>query len=526
VRPSLPTWIRIGLAVLTIGVFASVPTFEFVSYDDPWYITTNSHITAGLSWTGVWWAFTSGSLFYWHPLTWLSHMADVQVFGLWPGGHHLTSLILHILNTLVLFAVLRHATATTWRSALVAALFAVHPLHVESVAWVAERKDVLSTLFFLLTIQNYLAYTRDPTRRKFITVALIFAMGLMAKPMLVTLPVVLVLLDVWPLHRVTIRTDLWRCVTEKIPLLVLALVVAVATVWVQTEVGAVGTLQQLPVYFRVVNAIVAYASYVWQMVWPVGLAVFYPYPPTLPPTGTIVAAAVFVAAVTVLAIRGAGRRPYLLVGWAWYLVTLLPVIGLIQAGDQVMADRFTYVPLVGLFIVCAWGAADIVAWRPAVRPLVATAAVAAVIASAVAAHQQVQYWRTSETLWSRALAVTQGNHRAHAALGAVYDERGDTASAIAQYRQALRIVPDQAEWRNNLGLLYVKDNKVAEAMGQFAIATRLRPDFADAFNNLGAMHARAGQMTEAIAAYTEALRLDPGHTLARTNLARAQGKLQ
>jgi Tfp pilus assembly protein PilF len=516
---------------LTLAVFANVRTFDFVSYDDPWYVTNNPHVAAGLSWAGVWWALTAGYLFYWHPATWLSHMADVQLFGLNPGGHHVTNLLLHVAGTLTLFGFLRRATGAEWRSALVAALFAVHPLHVESVAWIAERKDVLSTFFLMLTLWAYVAYAEARTTRRYLIVLLCFALGLMAKPMLVTLPVLLLLMDIWPLGRTSVRSAGWfsspraapgtLLIREKVPLFALAAVVGMATFVVQSQVGAVGTLAQLPVSYRLANAVLSYVRYAWQMVWPSGLAVFYPYPPALPPWWHVVGGGALLIGVTILAVRAANRRPWLLVGWLWYVITLLPVIGLFQAGDQLMADRFTYVPLVGLFIIVAWGGADLLQRQPRLQPAAAVVALGVVLACAVVARGQVQYWRNSETLWRRALAVTTGNHRAHAGLAEALARQDKTDEAIAEYRQALRIVADQAEWRNNLGLLYARQDKVIEAMGQFAIATRVRPGFVDAHNNLGAMHARAGQWSAAIAAYAEAIRLAPDNALAHGNLARA-----
>jgi Tfp pilus assembly protein PilF len=521
---SRTAWIVTGLVVITLGTFADVRTFDFVSYDDPWYITSNPHVTAGLSWQGLWWALTSGYLFYWHPLTWLTHMTDVQLFGLNAGGHHTTNLLLHIAGTLVLFFTLRRATGAEGPSALVAALFAVHPLHVESVAWVSERKDVLSGLLFMLTLWAYVRYANRQTTARYLLVALFLSLGLMAKPMLVTLPVVLLLFDVWPLRRLALaglasRGKAFSLLREKIPLFVLAGLAGLATLAVQAQVGAVGTLTQLPLTYRVSNALLSYVNYAVQMVWPTGLAVFYPYPPALPPWWHVAAAAIALVIATLVTVRARVRRPYLLAGWLWYLVTLLPVIGLFQAGDQLMADRFTYIPLIGLFVMFAWSGADAAARWPRLRPALTVASLLVVGACAFGARQQTQFWANSETLWRRALSVTTGNHRAHAALGEVFERQGLVDEAIAEYRTALRIVPDQAEWRNNLGVLYTRQDKVAEAMGQFAIATRLKPDFADAHNNLGAMHARAGQPEEAIASYTRALTLAPDNALAHGNLA-------
>jgi tetratricopeptide (TPR) repeat protein len=358
----------------------------------------------------------------------------------------------------------------------------------------------------------------------------------MAKPMLVTLPVVLILVDIWPLRRIVIssgrrapgsgvpashRAAFLSLLAEKVPFFALAVVVSVATFFVQYRVGAVGTLAQLSIDYRLANALLAYVRYIAQMLWPARLAVFYPYPPTLPSWWQLAGAAVVLAAVTAAAVRAASSRPYVLVGWLWYVVGLVPVIGLFQAGDQLMADRFTYVPLVGLFLIAAWGAADLLATRPRLRPALAIGAMLVIAGCSAVAHAQVQYWRNSETLWRRALAVTTLNHRAHAALGGVLADRGKIDEAIAEYREALRIVPTQAEWRSSLGLLYTKQGKVTEAMGQYALATRARPGYADAHNNLGAMLARAGRRKEAMAEYSEALRLKPSFALAHDNLALA-----
>ena len=511
-----------GLIIITVVVYANVRTFDFVSYDDPWYITNNPNVTGGLSATSIRWAFTAGYLFYWHPATWLSHLIDVQMYGLNAGGHHVTNLVLHIASTLLLFGFLRRATGAEGRSAFVAVLFAIHPLHVESVAWVAERKDVLSTVFLMATLRAYVSYAEHRTTRNYLIVTMGLALGLMAKPMLVTLPVVLLLIDVWPIG--SVPSSGWFSsprVREKLPWFGLAAIVGIATFIVQSQVGAVGTLAQLPLSFRLANAAVSYVRYVGQMLAPSGLTVFYPYPPALPPWWQIAGAAVLIIGVSVLAIRERARRPYLFTGWFWYLITLMPVIGLLQSGDQLMADRFTYVPLIGLFIIAAWGGAEFLASEPQLREAAVPVAVAIVLLFSVVAHRQVQYWKNSETLWRRALSVTTGNHRAHAGLAEIFAQQGKTDDAIAEYRQALRIVADQPEWRNNLGLLYARQNKIAEAIGQFAIATRVRPDFVDARNNLGAMFARAGQHKNAIEQYTEAIRLAPDSALAHGNLARA-----
>jgi protein O-mannosyl-transferase len=505
----------------------------------------------GLTWHGVAWAFTTEHAVNWHPLTWLSHMLDVQLYGLDAGAHHLTNLLFHIGNTLLLFGLLHRMTGALGRSAFVAGLFAVHPLHVESVAWVAERKDVLSTLFWMLTLWAYIEYVKRPdlrqsSRRRYAAVLLFFALGLMAKQMLVTLPLVLLLLDFWPLGRVGIgpnpaggwapARDGWatagRLVWEKLPLLALAAASSIATFVIHQRGGAVIILSAIPLQLRIENALVSYVVYIGKMLWPAGLAVLYPYPQSLS-AWSVAVAFVTLTGISVAVIWAAPRRPYLPVGWFWYLGTLVPVIGLIQVGDQAIADRYTYIPLIGLFIIVAWGVPDLlVRWplRMVVLPKIALPAAAClvILACAITARGQLEYWEDSTTLWTHTLAVTTRNNIAHNNLGATLADQGKTDEAIAHYSEALRIKSDYADAHNNLGVALADQGKLDEAIAHYSEALRIKPCYSDAHSNLGIALADQGNLDEAIAQFTEALRINPDSAKAHNNLGVAlasQGKL-
>ena len=525
--------ISAGLAALVVFVFSPVRHFEFVSFDDPWFVSRNTNVLAGLTWHGVAWAFTAGSEFYWHPLTWLSHMLDVQLFGLDAGWHHVTSAVIHGANTLLLFWLLRRMTGATWRSACVAALFAVHPLHVESVAWIAERKDVLSTLFLLLTIWAYVWYAHQPAVRRYLLVMLLFALGLMAKPMLVSLPVVLLVLDLWPLERMRLgqstqktrvkgadarRLPVGRLVLEKLPLLALAIASTIVTFLVQRSAGAVAPLDALPLQYRLTNAVVSYVAYIGMTLWPSGLAVFYPYPPGMPAWWKVAGAALACVVISIGAWRTVRRHPYVAAGWLWYLITLLPVIGIVQAGDQVMADRFTYVPFVGLAIVVVWGIPRLVERWSMSRVALPAAAGAAILACAIVARGQVWFWQDSATLWGRALEVTSGNHRAHAGVGALLADAGKYDEAAVHYQEAVRLAPSAANYRSLLGDVYSKQGKQSEAFAEYSAAARLDPGSATAQVNLGTILARQGRAKEAVAHFTEAVRLEPNDAMAHVGL--------
>ena len=507
-------WACPALIVATLMVYAPVPHYDFVSWDDPIYVSENPHVAAGLTWQGVSWAFTTGHAGYWMPPIWLSYMLDVRFYGLNAGGHHVTNLLLHIANTLLLFGLFHRMTGALGRSAFVAGLFALHPLHVESVAWVTERKDVLSTFFGILTLWAYVAWVRRPSRGRYFGVLVLLALSLMAKPMLVTLPLVLLLLDFWPLGRVPTgagrdqRAAWLRLAREKLPLFAIILVSSIVTFLAQRSGGAVADLGALPLSFRVSNALVSYVVYIGKAVWPVRLANFYPLPKSL--SGwSILGAILALAVVSVLVMRAARRYPYLPVGWLWYLVTLVPVIGLVQVGRQVMADRFTYVPLIGLFMMVAWGIPDLLAGWPTRRIPLAAAAGLILMVYAITARGQVEFWKDSTSLWTRALEVTTDNAVAHNNLGRILFLQGNFDEAVAHYTEALRLAPDDADTHNNLANALARHGTVAEALTHYSEALRITPDFAEAHNNMANALARQGRVAEALANYSEALRIKP-----------------
>jgi len=506
-RPPSDLRIYLLLVAAILLTYSRVLHFDFVTFDDPEYVTANPHVQAGLSLAGVAWAFGSSHAGSWFPLTWLSHMLDCDLFGLASGWHHFTNVWIHALSTLLLFAVLKRITGARWRSALVAFLFALHPLHVESVAWVCERKDVLSALFWVLTLAAYAAYVERPGRGRYLLSLFLFCLGLTAKPMLVTLPIVLLLLDRWPFKR-GVR------ILEKLPFFVASAAVSVVTYLVHRSAGALASFEVVPVAARFENAMVSYVVYILKMVWPVNLAVFYPYS-----QGSLVAPAVLagmaIAAVTVLVIRVFPRWPYLAVGWLWYLVTLVPVIGLVQAGAQARADRFTYIPMIGVSIAMVWGAAEALEAWPRIR-----LALAAVVCSAclVLTWLQVGYWRDSISLYQHAIDATTDNYVARFNLASVLEARGDTAEAVAQLRETVRIRPYFATAHAELGQLLAKQGRAEEALGELQAAVRLKPDSADAHFRLGSVLGTLGRTGDAAAEFSQAIRLQPENADAHYNL--------
>jgi len=551
------------LFLTVLGIFLPAVTHGFITYDDPVYVTENAHVRAGLTSEGIRWAFRSTDASNWHPLTWLSHMADVQVFGLRPWGHHLTSVLLHAANTVLLFLVLRKMTRAPWRSLFVATLFGLHPLHVESVAWVSERKDVLSTTFWMLALWAYarraeLSHDQRPGAAASYLAALLFlALGLLCKPMLVTLPCVLLLLDYWPLGRWTgasVRAR-WLVLAEKIPFAALSAAASVATLHAQGNGGAVGSMEDFPWPVRIANALISYCRYLGKCFVPSKLAVFYPFTAEQPPLGQTLMAGALLAAITAAAAALVRRRPYLLVGWLWFLGTLVPVIGLVQVGGQLMADRYTYVPLIGVFIMVTWAAGDAAqSWRRGSQ-LLRVAAGAGVFALCVLTSLQLSYWRDGATLFRHAAAVTPNNWVAHANLfttlsqtsapeagdelretmrilasfAEAHDKKGadlerkpgHSAEAMREYRTAVRIMPDLAGPHDILGMALAKTpGGLPEAIGEFRAAVRLKPDFAAAHYNLGtALAASPGAKGEAITEYETVTLLDPDNFQAHYNLA-------
>jgi len=530
--PSFPlgrrdVWLALALAALIALVYAPVRHYGFVDLDDPQYVSENPFVANGLTWTGVKWAFTSIHASYWLPVIWLSHMLDVQLYGLNAGGHHITNVILHAANSILLFVVLHRTTGAFGRSAFVAALFAIHPLHVESVVWVTERKDVLSTLFLLLTVWTYVEYVRQPSRSRYVMALVFFLLGLMSKAMLVTLPFMLLLLDVWPLGRLAIanwrlspaqRATLFRLVREKLPFFALAILSAIATYVTQQTTGAVAGTSRIPVAFRVANAMISYATYIVAMLWPSRLALFYPYPLRLSPW-FVAASVVGLMATSVLVFRGARRAPYLAVGWLWYLGSLVPVIGFIQAGDQARADRFTYVPLIGLFIMIAWGARDLIK-----RPRVLEASgVLVVLLLSVVARTQVGYWRTNTELWEHALSVADESYVAHTNLGLALYADGKADQSIAEFRAALRIRPDFAEADNDLGVALANQGDRDGAIQAFLNAVAAKPTQAPSHFNAAVLLALKGDTAAAVTHLERALQIDPNYADARAELQKLRG---
>lgn len=519
----------VALIALCLFVYWDVQGFDFVNWDDPEYLTENSRVQAGISPSNVWWALTTGHTPYWHPLTWLSHMLDVTLYGMSPGPHHVTNLVLHVMNTLLVFLLLRRMTRDAGPSAFVAAMFAVHPLHVESVAWLTERKDVLSSFLLLVTIWLYLRYVDGPSWRRYLVVVGAYALALMSKPMVVTLPFALLLLDLWPLRRFHAGADARagtrpaasRLVVEKVPLLVLALATSVATLIVQTQVGAVAGLSALPLGSRIQNALVGYVMYLRTTAWPAPLAAFYPMRDLA--AWEVAGAAVLLAILTVAAFLVRRRHPYVIVGWLWYVVTVAPVTGLMQAGEQARADRFMYIPIVGLLVIVAWGGRHLLrSLSITPRVALAAAAIVVVLASSVA-RAQTATWADSLTLWRHAVAVTDRNSIAYEKLGEALRDTGQLADAETSYRKALELVrPDapgsEAVIHNSLGIVLERQGKTAEARDHFASAVKRNPSFAEPRTNLANALAAGGAFDEAIVHYRAAIDLKPDYAEPRIGL--------
>lgn len=507
-RRQLAASVLLGLAV--VAVFAPLVWHPFLELDDDSYVTSNPHVSSGLGWDNFVWAFTAFHSSNWHPLTWISHQLDVGLWGLDPRGHHLTSVVLHVANTLLVLLVLRRMTGAFWPSLFVAALFGLHPLRLESVAWVAERKDVLSAFFGLLALYAWAAYTEHPTRSRYSLSLIALVLGLMSKPMLVTLPFLLILLDVWPLKRRTRPFEL-------IPFFALSAASAVVTVVAQRASGAIGSLAAVPFAERLANALTAYVVYPVKMIWPVNLALIYPLPHTFPVWRWAAAAALLIA-LTAGALASARRRPWLTVGWLWYVGTLVPVIGLMQVGTQAYADRYTYLPLIGIGIVMAWSAAELVASRPHWRRPLAAAAVAAVAAFGALTVWQEQFWSSSERLFERSLAVTDGSELIHNNYGALLQRTGRREEALQHFRAALTLDPHYATARKNLGNVLLELNRPDEAIAELQRVVQEAPDYAAGQNRLGVALATAGRRDEALPHLRRASELEPADPRWREDL--------
>jgi tetratricopeptide (TPR) repeat protein len=510
--------IALGLAVVTLAVYWPARDTQFTNRDDPFYVTGNVHVISGLRAADAGWALTSFERANWHPLTWLSLQLDAEIHGLSAYGFRVTNLLLHVANVVLLFWVWRRMTGAVGPSALVATLFALHPLHVESVAWVSERKDVLSTLFWMLTLWAYVPYVEKPGVGRYLGVAAAFALGLTAKPMLVTLPCVLLLLDYWPLGRFS-RTNLRFVLLEKVPLLLLSAAACVITVLAQRAGHAIAVLEDYPLGGRLANAMVSYAAYLVQMVWPWDLAALYPYEHLAWSDGRVWGAGLLLAGISTVAILQAMRRPFLLVGWLWYLGTLVPVIGLVQVGAQARADRYTYVPLIGVFVMIAWSVAELARRDARSRRWVWAGTTAALLGCAVLTWVQAGYWHDSFALWRHTLAVTGPNADAHSGLGAAYRDGGDLWRAAEEYRRAVTVNPADVHARSNLGWCLLSMRKYAEAGVEFARVLQTDPANANAHFQLGVIAGLGGNSAEAVARYQEALRLRPDDVTAHFNLA-------
>jgi protein O-mannosyl-transferase len=534
-------WTLIGISIfliaLTWAVFGQTGNYQFVNYDDPLYVLDNAHVRAGLTWRGIAWAFTHVHSQNWHPLTTMSHMFDCQLFGLNPGAHHLVNVFFHSIAAVLLFILLAQITNSIWASAFVAAVFAIHPLRVESVAWIAERKDVLSGVFFMLTLLAYFHWTRKQTVGRYLAMSILFACGLMSKPMLITTPIILLLLDYWPLNRSQkseVRSQKssnppWtKLVVEKVPLFVLSIGSCVATLWAQNF--ALGSTQFLPLQWRVTNALFSYFEYVRQMFWPVDLIPFYVHPENRLEIWRLLIAAISLIALTAIVIVRRKQNPYLLVGWLWYLVMLIPVIGIVQVGLQGHADRYTYLPQIGLDIALVWLIWDLTksclprrsasakAGRPQKIVLSAAAAIVLITLSSLS-WKQTTHWRDTEALWRHTLAVTPDSDVAHAGLGGILFVRGQIDESIDHYERALRLRDGNVAAHFGLGRALAAKQKTDPAIFHFQKALSIQPDNIGASNDLGVMFASKGEIREAISAWQQSLSFDPDNADAANNIA-------
>jgi len=531
-RNNFKTWWLpcILLAIAVVAVYWHAPHLGYVSGDDFDYVTGNTHVLQGLSPDTLVWSLTGLGAGNWHPLTWISLMTDVTMAdGPDPRTSHIVNVLFHLANTLLLFVLLRRMTGRVWPSAIVAALFGVHPLHVESVAWISERKDVLSTFFWLLTTLAYVSYTRSPKTLSYVCVAALFALGLAAKPMLVSLPLTLLLLDYWPLGRLKLGDggNVRRLLREKAPLFVLSLLSCCVTFYAQK--AAMAPLRYFVLGIRVANAIVASVSYLGRMIWPFRLAGYYPHPGYTLPVLAVIACGLLLVGVTYFALRTAKRRPYILFGWLWYLVTLVPVIGLVQVGGQGAADRYTYIPLIGIFVAIVWGVSDLVSSadggsRSRWATPAAAASVVALVAFGVVAHHQVYYWQDDVSVWTRAAEISPNEPRIRYNLGCGYSMRGQMDLAISEFRLTLKLDPVRIDALINLGYDLLHTDRLKEAEKPFLRVVQLDPHNAVPHHDLGAIYEKWGQLDRAISEYTKAVRLDPDNPSYRESLEEAYGK--
>jgi len=517
--------ITLVLLALTLIVYWQVQHHEFVYYDDQDYVMENVHVQKGLTWENLKWAFTATECGFYQPLTWLTYMADFELYRFKAGGYHWTNLLFHLANTVLLFWVLSLMTGSLWRGGFVAALFALHPLHVESVAWIAERKDVVSGFFWILTMGAYLYYTKNPGIGRYLAVLTLFTLGLMAKPMAITLPFVLLLLDLWPLRRFGMINILEkgnkkraiRLILEKIPLFMISIVfIAVSFVTVK-EADALRTLDQFPFFVRVANAFISYGAYIRKMFLPWDLAMPYSHLGLMNYWLTALSAALILL-ISVIVFRRIKTQPYLSVGWLWYLGTLVPVIGLVQIGAHAMGDRYTYLPLVGLFIMLVWGVSDLVLPLRNGRYALAFLGSILLVSMVFLSYRQVGYWKDTVTLSRHAITVTEGNYLAHNNLGGALDREGQADEAIRHYGEAIRIMPSYADAWYNIGTTLAKQGKSVQAIPFYEKALQYQPEFVEAYNNLGTALFKQGRYDESIVYFRQALQIDPGYAEAYNNI--------
>lgn len=505
------------ITTVTVAVYWPVLHNGFIDYDDPDYVTLNMAVRQGITLKGLAWSFTAFHAGNWHPLTWLSHMLDVQLFGMNPVGHHAVSLLFHVINALILCAIFQRLTGSIGRSTVVALLFALHPLHVESVAWISERKDLLSTMFWLLAAGTYAWYVRKPSVKRYLPIAFLFALGLMAKQMVVTLPLVLLLMDYWPLNRAALRpagdksiaAGIGAILAEKVPLLIMAAAASLVTLRSQAAAGALSDANRQSSLLYAGNALLSYVKYLWKMIWPADLAIFYPFEPSAVTLPRVTAAAVLLAVITGIVIMQRRNRPWLLFGWGWYLITLLPVIGFIRVGSQAMADRYTYIPLIGPFVIVVWGAAELAGrWRNGI----ATKSLALVVLAllSIMTVKQISYWKDSYVLYNRALAVVERNWLAHNNMGILLAQQYRFNEAISHFQEALAINPTLTDVYMNLGNAYQSIGNNAAGLDAFREAVRIDPDNAEGHFRLGYAWLIAGSLDRAYGEYLHLQRLqDP-----------------
>lgn len=519
-------FITILLGLLIFLVFGNACYFGFIDYDDSVYVTRNGRVLKGITLENLRWAFSTDYAGFWHPLTWISHMLDIELYGLWAGGHHLTNILFHLASSLSLLFVFQAMTGSVWRSGFVAALFAIHPLHVESVAWLAERKDTLSAFFWIMTMGAYCYYVKNPRISRYGLVLLFFTLGLMSKPMVVTLPFVLLLLDFWPLGRSTLNlnqalmgvraghlpavpgnTPLGRLILEKIPLILLVIPISLVTFLAEQRFGAIPSFEKFPLDVRIVNALMSYGRYIEKMVVPLNLSAFYPHPGFWP-TSQAILSGLLLLLVSILVLIKTKGSPYLGVGWLWYLSTLLPVIGLIQIGPQAMADRYTYLSLIGLFIIIAWGVPDVLKGYRYRKLLLGMASGLVLLVLSVLAWQRCQLWGDKLALWNDVLKKYEVPY-AYNLKGLDHMAKTRYLEAIRTYSLALALEPDYPEALVNRAVAYSALGQLERAFGDFNRAIKIKPDFADAFFNRGLVYHTLGRPDLAIIDFTEAVRLDP-----------------